>query len=314
MTPLDPMLNDIAQGAKGRPSLYDMAPADARAAFDGRTLAKPRNRPEGMRTEDVVIPGAPPLNARVYRPADCSIGATIVFLHGGGYMLGGINQMDEEAAFVAGGTRSVVLSLDYRLAPEHKLPLPVMDTIAALEWARENIGSLGGRSDRLCVAGESAGANIAASAAIAMRDKGEPLAGQLLFVPAPDLAALGAMEDGDRDYPLLTPAMLRRIAELCLPSLDAGGKFPFSAAHAPDLSRLPPTAIGLAGHCPTKDVGAAFAARLEAAGNAVVLRCFENMFHPYLAFTGASPAAKEAAGTLLADFVALLEQAGGRPA
>lgn len=307
MTPLDPDLQPIADAARGRPPLYDFTPAEARAAFDARVASRPQTRPAGMASEDVTIAGAAPLALRIYRPADASLGATIVFLHGGGYMLGGLDQMDAEASLLAEGMRSVVVSVDYRLAPESKLPAAFDDAVSALLWARDHIAELGGDASRLCIAGESAGANIAASAAIAMRDRGIDLALQLLIVPGPDFGAIAALEEGERDYPLLSISSLHKIAAICLPSAEDALRYPFSAARSDDLGDLPPAVIGLAGHCPTVGIGRAYAERLLAEGNQVQLFCFEDMFHPYFAFTAVSPKAMEAARTLFDAAIGILE-------
>lgn len=306
MTALDPVLQEIANGAKGRPSLYDMDPVAARAAFDARIAGRLHSRPDGLASEDLTITGEHDLPLRIYRPRDTSFGATIVFLHGGGYMLGGLDQMDAEASFLAEYLHSVVVSVDYRLAPENKLPAAMDDAVAALDWSSRNIADLGGRADRLCVAGESAGANIAATAAIEARERGIDLAAQLLIVPGPDFAALAAI-DRDKDYPLLSGDALRKIAALALPSMEVADRYPYSAARAASLASLAPAVIAVAGHCPTLAIGIDYARKLEQAGNTVRMLEFGDMFHPFFAFTHASPAARRAAEVMLDTYREVIE-------
>lgn len=311
-TPLDPELAALLPppSADAPPSLFEMDPVEARAIFDGITLAAPRRDDPDIASEDLTISGDTPLRLRIYRPAGAASGATIVFLHGGGYMLGGLDQMDGEARLLSSLTRAVVVSVDYRLAPENRLPAAHDDAVAALRWARDSAGTLGGDPALVCVAGESAGANLAASAAIAMRDEGIALAAQLLIVPAPDFVALGGVADVDPPHPMLTARDLRAIAALCLPDdPESARRHPFSAAHAGSHAALPPAVVALAGHCPTRAIGLAYADQLRRAGNIVHVHAFPELFHPFFALTQASAAARRAAEEICGDMAALIAQA-----
>lgn len=308
MRPLDPALAAIAQHvAEGGQSLFDLPPADARNIFDEMAAAGPRVHRVGVTAEDTTFSSsAGNIGLRIYQPASKHTDLTIVFVHGGGYMLGGLDQMQGEAEFLTEASGSVVVAVDYRLAPEYPLPAAHDDVVAAVEWAQANARRLGGNPNRVTLIGESAGANLAASAAIALRDIGTPVAGTALFVPAPDFAGLLAIEP-NREYPMLSVEDLRAIARTCLPNTPgAASQYPYSAVYAPTLAGFPPTVIGLAGHCPTLSVGQAFAERLAEAGNRVEVRIFEDMFHPFLAFTAVSEAAKHAAEALVADFLAIV--------
>lgn len=308
MKNLDPALKAIADTAVPGPvSRFSMPPGEVRAAFDARAALRPAPVDDGLSFEDRKIPStAGEVNVRIYRPVDQEACPTIVFLHGGGYMLGGLGQMDQEARLLAAGVGAVVLSVDYRLAPEHPLPAAHDDAVAVLEWAASHCTELGGAPACLCVAGESSGANIAATAAISMRNKGIRLAAQLLIVPAPDLAAFLNMPDSDRSYPMLAPRDLRAIAATALPSPGLASTFPYSAAHAASHADLPPAVVGLAGHCPTLAIGQRYADTLRHAGNDVRLFRFDDMFHPFFAFTQASSAARDAAQILFAELRSLL--------
>lgn len=308
MKPLDPILAEIAKAAGSGPSLFALSPDDARAVFDNIVSVHGTPQDDQISAEDGAIQTeAGQLPIRIYRPKQNTFGATIVFLHGGGYMLGGIDQMDGEARLLCGGTESVVVSVGYRLAPEHKLPAAHDDAVSALLWARDQIRNLGGDADKLCVAGESAGANLAASAAIELRDRGVHLCAQLLIVPGPDLAALRDLPDCGQQFPMISCRDVRTIAQICLPDgKDVAAKFPYSAVHAERLNDLPPAVIGIAQHCPTRDIGRAYARRLTDSGNEVFFHCFEDVFHPFYAFAKVSEAAGLAVETLHGELKSIL--------
>src|SRR6478752_1211568 len=139
--------------------------------------------------DELSIPGpAGGLPARVYRPENPT-GATVVFFHGGGWIIGDLDSHDGHARRLAATVGAVVVHVQYRLAPENPFPSGYQDAVAATEWAFDHIDELGGRADLIAVAGDSAGGNLAAGVAIHCRDTGRPLAGQLLIYPAVDLAA-----------------------------------------------------------------------------------------------------------------------------
>ncbi|WP_324698875.1 alpha/beta hydrolase fold domain-containing protein [Novosphingobium sp. RL4] len=305
MTPLDPQLAEIAEAAaKAGPSLLTMDVSEARAIFSNIASHSPRFEFAGMQVDDRLIAGSGgDLAVRIYRPAEIAGQATTVFLHGGGYILGGLDEMDNEARFLAEQSSSVVVSVDYRLAPEHRLPAAHSDAVTAVQWARAHAEELGGSAACVALAGESAGANLAASAAVSLKVLGVNLSGLLLIVPAPDLAALAALPCVTGDYPMLSTHDLHAILGKALPAeVGAAERFPISAARAANLASMPPTVIGLAGHCPTLQIGEAFAERLVDAGNVVKVHRFANLFHPFFAFAAISEAARDASAQLIVDF------------
>lgn len=308
MKPLDPALAAITSaGPPDAPSLFEMEPHEARSIFDTMLADRPIEVGNDIPFEDCQIPTAfGDLPIRIYRPTEPESRATIVFLHGGGYMLGGIRQMNLEARLLCEKARAVVVSVEYRLAPEHRLPAAHDDAVSALQWINQNASMLGGDETKLCIAGESAGANIAASAAISMRDLRIPLAGQLLIVPAPDFVALREVGNRNDAYPMLSCRDLRAIVKLALPSEEAASSFPYSACYAECLQGLAPAVIAVAGHCPTRKIGESYAELLRAAGNEMRLHCFEDVFHPFFAFADVSEAAMNAVDWLTADFREIL--------
>src|SRR4051812_35624975 len=158
-------------------------PVAARQAFRFMTvdLRRPEHVVQVKETADVTIPtDAGPLAARVYRPERDGPVPTVVFVHGGGFVIGDIETHDNQARTICADADAVVISIDYRLAPEAPWPAAVDDTYAAVRWAAATIDTLGGDADRLAVAGDSAGGNLAAVAALLCRDNGPRLAAQFL--------------------------------------------------------------------------------------------------------------------------------------
>lgn len=246
---------------------------------------------------------------RVYKPAGASRPLlTIVFFHGGGFVLGSVELMDDIARKLCRDVDAVVVSVDYRLAPEHPFPAAHDDALAATLWAMQNVAALGGDPSRVAVAGESAGGNLAASTALRLRDLGKRLAAQLLIVPGVDMARdTTAIEAHRRDFPMLTPADLREITRLAMgKNLALAASFPPSPLRAGDFSGLPPTVIAVAGHDPLRDEGIAYARVLEAAGVSVQLLCYEDMFHPFFGFFEASASARRANDEICRTFAACL--------
>ncbi|MDZ7706926.1 MAG: alpha/beta hydrolase [Trueperaceae bacterium] len=220
--------------------------------------------------EEIEIPGpAGPIPARVYRPAATGPHGTVVMLHGGGFALGDLETHDEAARRTCAWADALVVSVDYRLAPEHPFPAAVDDAVAATRWTAERAGDLGGDPDRLIVTGDSAGGNLAAVVALRFRDAGgPPLAGQGLVYPVTD------MRTNDRWPSKRTAANGFGLTQ---EAMDWFGRLylsdPAHAAHpdaspivASDLSGLPPAFVLTAEFDPLRDEGDAYARRLAEAG------------------------------------------------
>src|SRR4051812_5435675 len=191
--PLDPEIQAVlsAMEAMNTPPLSQGTPEAARAAF--RFMTVDMRNPETVipvkETEDLTIPtDAGGVRARVYRPdSTASALPTVVFVHGGGFVIGDIETHDNQSRAICAGAEAVVVSIDYRLAPEAPWPAAVDDAYAATRWAADNIASLGGDPDRLAIAGDSAGGNISAVVSVLCRDDGPRLAAQLLIYPGVDM-------------------------------------------------------------------------------------------------------------------------------
>ncbi|MFL9885818.1 alpha/beta hydrolase [Paraburkholderia agricolaris] len=314
--PLDPELAAVvsATRAANAPPPFSGTPEQARERMR-RAIMASRERfqlPVVGALEDALAEfGGAHVPVRIYRPQDARPGlATVVFFHGGGFVLGSVELMDDVARKLCRDMNAVVVSVDYRLAPEHPFPAAHDDALTATLWAIRNVAALGGDASRVAVAGESAGGNLAASTALTLRDRGERLAAQLLVVPGVDLARDTVRIEAKRnDFPMLSPSDLRDISRLYMGlNMAQAGTFPPSPLHAEDFIGLPPAMIALAGHDPLCEEGLAYAERLRAAGVPVQVHRFEDMFHPFFAFFEASAAARRANDEICHAFAAWLQQ------
>ncbi|MCH9807194.1 MAG: alpha/beta hydrolase [Alphaproteobacteria bacterium] len=283
--------------------------ADQRRTYLRMARKYTRQRPAGITVRDVMVPAAShgPIRVRVYqsdrRSADLSPG--IVFMHGGGFALGSIESHDCVAAELALASSSVVLSVDYRLAPEHPFPAAFEDANAVWQFALANPERFGLDPDRIIVAGDSAGAALAAAICLDARDKDRAMPrGQLLIYPV--LTARGDLPSYEEqaDAPMLTAHALEYFWDL----YTEAGKHADNPLAAPlmatDLSDLPDCFIATANHDPCRDDGVTFARRLQEAGVRVDLRCAPKLTHGYLRARAMSPAAAT-------EFAAICEAARG---
>jgi acetyl esterase len=317
--PLDPELAAVvsAMRAANAPPPFSGTPGQARERMRRAIVAVRARYPLPIvgAVEDALAKcdGAH-VPVRVYRPKEAQPGLpTVVFFHGGGFVLGSVELMDDIARKLCRDMHAVVVSVDYRLAPEHPFPAAHDDALTATLWAIRNVSALGGDASRVAVAGESAGGNLAASTALTLRDRKERLAAQLLVVPGVDLTRDTFLIEAKRsDFPMLSPADLRDVSRLYMgPNSAQAGMSPPSPLHATDFSGLPPAVLAIAGQDPLCEEGLAYAARLDAAGVPVEVLRFEDMFHPFLGFFEVSASARRANDKICRAFAALLQR---RPA
>jgi acetyl esterase len=312
--PLDPQIAEILQMMEQvvAPALSGGTPEQGRAAMrmmtvdmrDPATLAPVRS------VSDSAVPGAVgDIPIRVYRPDVDGPVPTVVFFHGGGFVLGDIDTHDDQTRLLCRDAGAAVVSVDYRLAPEAKFPAGFEDCLAATQYVAAHIEEFGGDADRIAVAGDSAGGNLAAAVAIACRDAGGPaLAAQLLIYPAIDFAADGPypsrVENG-KGYFLTAEDGVWFNGHYLPAGFDATD-IRASVIKIADPSGLPPAVIGTAEFDPLRDEGEAYAALLADGGVKVVLHRFDGMIHGFYGMGVISPAAAGAIKTLNAELAALL--------
>ncbi|MFG2447042.1 alpha/beta hydrolase [Nocardia fluminea] len=266
----------------GFPDVATMSATEARAAIRARRA--PLQRLPDMRTaRDLTIDGpGGPLPLRVFRPHhDDEALPVIVFAHGGGFVFCDLDSHDEFCRSMAAGVGAVVVSVDYRLAPEHAGPAAHDDMVAALRWAADNTGAYGGDPARIAVAGDSAGGNLAATAAIAARDAGgPPIAAQILIYPVidDDFETASYRRFGTGHYNT-TSAMRWYWANYAPHGTDDVRLVPTRAA---SLAGLPPAVVITAELDPPCSAGDAYAQRLAADGVAVRHRRYNGLFHGFL--------------------------------
>ncbi|MFE9634653.1 alpha/beta hydrolase [Streptomyces sp. NPDC006463] len=252
-------------------------PVTSRKEFAARAAAAPAPDTSNMAVEDRTVSADPDVAVRVYRPRRHAQGA-VVWLHGGGGVFGDLDTEHPWAARVADLSGAVVISVGYRLAPEHRFPAALDDTYAVLTWAAEHAVELGIDPARIAVGGHSAGANLAAAVALRARDEqGPAIRFQLLNQPGLDDRQETWSARNFTDTPWFDRGKLTAAWRHYLGSRPAT---PYAApARATDLSGLPPAYIATAEFCPNRDEGIAYAVRLMQAGVSVELHQWPGTFH-----------------------------------
>lgn len=245
---------------------------------------------KGVTTENRVIEqDGERVPVRIYRSdTQAPGGPVIVHFHGGGWSLGALDQSDWLCSQVCIGVGAVVISVDYRLAPTHRFPMAVVDSLAAVNWVAANGDELGVDTGRIGLMGDSAGGNLATVVCQILRDKGGPrIAHQALMYPATDLrtpAEFDPTSPARADWPILSSASMVTFRDHYLgPDGDASNPMA-SPILAEDLAGLPPALIQVAEYDPLRDDGIRYARALQAAGNTVRLTEYVGMPHGYFSF------------------------------
>ena len=250
---------------------------------------------------DLNIAGGIP--ARLYRPRASGPVPTIVFFHGGGWVFGNVPGYDAQCKRLRDDTGAAVLSVEYRLAPEHPYPAAVDDAIAATQWAAQNIARLGGDPTALGVAGDSAGGNLAAIAAIAMRDAHVPLRAQFLIYPATDFVGLRSGEASQR-YPshvsngtgyFLTLAQMNWFADRYIDSEGDRALWHASPINARSLAGVAPAIVTVGGFDPLLDDVRVYVNALRKAHVPVTYLEYPRLVHGFYALASFSKNSRNAA-------------------
>lgn len=272
--------------AAGRPPYETLTPAEAREMY---LAARPVSQPEPPQiasAESLFIPGpAGDIPARLYKPLTLrqfdGLSPCLVFFHGGGWVIGNIDSHDVVCRTLADEGQLIVISVDYRLAPEHRFPAAVDDAIAATGWISANAQELGMDASRLVVGGDSAGGNLAAVVAIHAREAGPKVAGQVLIYPATDFAMSHPSHSEPETSALLTHTVIRWFRDHYLGASD-GQHWKASPARIDKLAGLPSAFVLTAGADPLRDEGNEYARRLGEAGVPVVHRTYPGQFHGFI--------------------------------
>jgi acetyl esterase/lipase len=252
--------------AFGVPPIDSLSVADARGLMKAMEATRPPGPAVGEITDGVLRGAAGPLPYRLYRPASPGQHPIVVYFHGGGWVLGDLDADDPFCRDVCVRSDAVVVSVDYRHAPEARFPAAADDGFAALRWIAANADALGGDASRIAVCGWSAGGNIAAVVCQLARDAGGPtIAGQVLVTPVTDCDfTRGSYVENADGYVLTTPLMRWFWDHYADPTERLDPKA--SPLRARDLSRLPPALVVTCEFDPLRDEGAAYAKALAAAG------------------------------------------------
>ncbi|MCS6945883.1 MAG: alpha/beta hydrolase [Sutterellaceae bacterium] len=286
---LDPQAKSYLEllASLGAPPLHTLPPAQARLAYKkARALAQPQP-PAVAAVHALHAPGpGGPIPLRLYRPFGAPASQrlpVLVFLHGGGWTIGDLDTHDVVCRELANRARCAVCSVDYRLAPEHRFPAAVEDTLAATRFIAEQASALGLDATRLAIGGDSAGGNLAAVASLLLRDAGGPLPClQLLIYPATDLRCNTRSHAANGSGYLLTRELIDYFVGCYLNHPAEARDWRASPALAPSHAGVPPAFILTAGYDPLRDEGADYAERLRQAGVPVEYVCFESQIHGFL--------------------------------
>ena len=280
--PLDPQAQAVMDqvASLGFPPAHTVSPQQARA----NNLARPRAKgPDVARVDDRSIPGPQSqLPIRIYTPEGSGPFPALVWFHGGGWVIGDLDTADATARNLTVGSSCVVVSVDYRLAPETKFPGPAEDCYTATQWVAQNAASIEVDPGRIAVGGDSAGGNLAAAISLMARDRGGPsIEFQLLVYPVTDRDfATRSYTENAEGYQLTRDTMIWYWDHYLQNDTDASN--PYAAPlQDRDLSGQPPALVITAEYDPLRDEGEAYAQKLTAAGVRTTATRYDGMIHGF---------------------------------
>lgn len=303
---LDPQAQQVIEqlAALGFPPVHTVSPEQARS----NARLRPRAAgPEVARVENRRIPGPESdIPVRMYTPAGAGPFPILVWFHGGGWVVGDLDMADPTARHLSVGAGCIVISVDYRLAPETKFPGPADDCYAATQWAAQHAVQINGDPERIAVGGDSAGGNLAAAVSLMARDRRGPgLVFQLLVYPVTQRDDTTSSYQSYAEGYLLSRDSMRWYWDHYLHH-PADARNPYAAPLvAQDLSGLPPALVVTAECDPLCDEGAAYARRLQEAGVPTTYSCYDGMLHGFFGMPAVLDKGKQA----IAEAAAALQRA-----
>jgi acetyl esterase len=307
--PVDPQIQVLLEFGAGVPATNTLPVARARAQYEARIglMAEPA-AVDAVRERVIPGPGGD-LRLRIYWPSGDGPFPLLAFFHGSGFVLCSLDTHDGMCRNLCSGAGCVVVSVDYRLAPEHKYPAGLNDCAFASRWIADHAAELEGDARRLTVGGDSAGGNLAAATALLLRDQGGPrLTGQLLIYPVTDYHTPGtpSYRENAEGYGLTRDTMIWFWDHYLIDATQADDPY-VSPLRAADLSGLPPALVVTAEYDPLRDEGEAYAEKLRAAGTPATMSRWNGMNHGFLFWVGRV----DKAGGAMRECCAWLRQIGG---
>jgi len=272
--------------ARGIPPTHTLSVPDARRFYRDRRAVTQPEPPEVGSVQNLTMAGpGGEIGLRLYKPVGASAATlpVLVYYHGGGWTIGDLDTHDVVCRTLCAGSGGAVLSVDYRLGPEHRFPAAVDDSHAAVRWLRGDGAAHGLDPARIALGGDSAGGNLATVVAILMRDAGEvPALLQLLIYPGTDMRAVAPSHTTNGQGYVLTSDTIGYFRNQYIPDSAQWSDWRASPLLASDLSKLPPAFVLTAGFDPLRDEGRQYADALSGAGNKVQYVCFERQIHGFV--------------------------------
>ena len=295
---LDPQAQAIVDRANSSdaPSIMESTPEQARKMMDAVLNLYGWQGPEMASVKDIQVPGpAGDITCRVFTPNGVAEAAPVlVYFHGSGWVIGGLDSHENEARHYADGASCIVVVPDYRLAPENKFPAAAEDCYAVLIWVAGNAAHLGGNPDNIAIAGDSAGGNLTAAVSqMALRRDGPSLVYQILVYPVCDTHHHWDSYKRNSEGYYLTTAAMAWFREQYLGTEADREDYRASPVIGDQLTGLPPALVMTAGFDPLCDEAEAYANRMREAGVEVEYICYENQIHGFVSFAGVIDDGKE---------------------
>lgn len=307
---LDPQAQALLSklAAAGRPARYDMTLSEARA-LSIATATEANDPPEPVKTVEnrSIESNGLHIPVRIYTPDAPGPLPMLLYFHGGGWVLSNLDTHDSLCRKITNRAQCIVISVDFRLAPEHKFPAAAEDSFAATCWVAEHATELYGDAQRIAVAGDSAGGNLAAVVALMARDQNKPaLSYQVLIYPVTDYHTPGTPSyfELGKGYNLTREEMIWFWRSYLANEQDAQNPYAVPM-HAQSLRGLPPAFIITAEYDPLRDEGEAYAAHLRESGVPVILKRYPGMLHGFVNMSGILDQGKQA----IEDIAVALRQA-----